>query len=82
MGANGANQLREIIDNLYDVLAIETISATQAKEFNDHKSSKIINNFISTIRNITPVITNDRVLHKDIEKISIYLRKIREDLFL
>ena len=82
MGANGANQLREIIDNLYDVLAIETISAAQAKEFNDHKSSKIINNFISTIRNITPVITNDRVLHKDIEKISIYLRKIREDLFL
>ena len=63
-------------------MTINSFSATQAKEFNDHKSSKIINNFISTIRNIIPVITNDRILHKDIEKISIYLRKIREDLFL
>jgi histidine ammonia-lyase len=74
MGANGANQLRDIINNLYDILAIEFIVAIQAKEFNSHKPSKKIKEFILKFREISPVINDDRVLYKDISKVSEFLR--------
>ena len=74
MGANGANQLREIVENLYDIFAIEAITAVQAKDFNKHEPSKVIKDFISQIRNCSAFISNDRVLHKDIKKISMYLK--------
>ena len=75
MGANGANQLREIINNLYDIFAIELITAIQAKEFNNHKISDLIDEFISSIRKIHPKISSDRVLHNDIIKVSKFLKK-------
>ena len=78
MGANGANQLRDIINNLYDIFAIEIITAIQAKEFNNHKTSDLINKFISSIRKIHPKITSDRIFHKDIVKVSKFLKKIQE----
>ena len=74
MGANGANQLRDIIDNLYDILAIELITASQAKEFNNYKSSKIIDEFIQDFRKLVPKITKDRVLSDDIKKTANYLK--------
>ena len=83
MGANGANQLRDIIDSLYDILAIELITASQAKEYNSYKSSNIINEFIDDFRKLVPKITNDRVLSDDIKKTANYLRdyKIEKLLF-
>ena len=77
MGANGANQLRDIINNLYDIFAIEIITAIQAKEFNNHKTSDLINEFISAIRKIHPKILSDRVYNKDIAKVSNFLKKNR-----
>ena len=83
MGANGANQLRDIIDSLYDILAIELITASQAKEYNSYKSSNIINEFIDDFRKLVSKITNDRVLSDDIKKTANYLRdyKIEKLLF-
>ena len=75
MGANGANQLRDIVENLYQILAIETIVSVQAKEFNNYKSSKTVNEFISAIRKIHPKISCDRVFHNDIAKVSKFLKK-------
>ena len=77
MGANGANQLRDIINNLYEIFAIELITAIQAKEFNNHKTSDLIDEFISTIRKIHPKISSDRVFHNDINKVSKFLKKNR-----
>ena len=57
MGANGANQLREICSNLYDILAVELISAAQAKDFNIIKSSKIISEFLKKLRVVSPKIS-------------------------
>ena len=74
MGANGANQLRDIINNLYSILAIELIVAIQAKEFNKHISSKKIKKFILKFREISPMINDDRILYKDISKVSKFLR--------
>ena len=83
MGANGANQLRDIINNLYNILAIEFIVAIQAKEFNSHKPSKKIKEFILKFREISPVINDDRVLYKDISNVSEFLRSelIMDKLF-
>ena len=75
MGANGANQLREIINNLYDIFAIEIITAVQAKEFNNHKSSILICEFIDEIRKIHPKISHDRIFHNDISRISKFIKK-------
>ena len=75
MGANGANQLRDIINNLYEIFAIEVITAIQAKEFNNHKTSDLINEFILAIRKIHPKISSDRVLYKDIDSVSKFLKK-------
>ena len=77
MGANGANQLRDIINNLYEIFAIELITAIQAKEFNNHKTSDLIDEFISTVRKIHPKISSDRVFHNDINKVSKFLKKNR-----
>ena len=82
MGANGANQLREIILNLYDILAIELITSTQAKEYIPNKSSGSIIKFINEFRKIVPKIKDDRVLHKDIKKATEFLKNRRvEKLF-
>jgi histidine ammonia-lyase len=83
MGANGANQLRDIINNLYNILAIELIVAIQAKEFNSHKPSKKIKEFILKFREISPVINDDRILYKDISKVSEFVRSelIMDPLF-
>ena len=77
MGANGANQLRDIISNLYDIFAIEIITAIQAKEFNNHKTSDLIKEFILAIRKIHPKILSDRAYNKDIAKVSNFLKKNR-----
>ena len=82
MGANGANQLKEIINNLYDIFSIETITAIQAKEFNNHRSSVLLNEFILEIRKIHPKISSDRIFHNDISVISKFIKEqSRVDLF-
>ena len=49
----------------------------QAKEFNNHKTSDLIDEFISTVRKIHPKILSDRVFHNDINKVSKFLKKNR-----
>lgn len=77
MGANGANQLRDICNNLFDILSVELISSAQAKVFNDHKSSKTVNKFIHELRKISPFISKDRVMYKEIKKVNLFLRKYK-----
>ena len=81
MGANGANQLINIIDNVYDVLSIELISACQAKEFNNHKTSNQVKKLIMEVRNLSKKVTKDRALHKDIKKITKFLRNKKDFIF-
>ena len=83
MGANGANQLREICSNLYDILAIELISAAQAKDFNIIKSSKIISEFLKKLRVISPKISNDKIMYVEIKKVNNFIKNYKiKNLFL
>ena len=83
MGANGANQLREICSNLYDILAIELISAAQAKDFNIIKSSKVISEFLKKLRVISPKISNDKIMFVEIKKVNKFIKNYKiKNLFL
>ena len=81
MGANGANQLSSIVTNVYDILSIELISACQAKEFNNHKTSNQIKSFMMEVRKLSKKVTKDRALYKDIKKISKFLKSQRHSIF-
>ena len=81
MGANGANQLLRIINNVYDILSIELISACQAKEFNNHKTSNQVKSLISEVRKLSKKIIKDRALYKDVKKISKFLKSQRNLIF-
>ena len=81
MGANGANQLLNIIDNVYDILSIELLSACQAKEFNNHKTSNEIKKLITQVRKFSKKIKKDRALYKDIKIISKFLKNQRDFIF-
>ena len=74
MGANGANQLRDIIENLYDILAIELITSAQAREYVSHKSSKTLTKYIKEFRKLVPKLKGDRIMFGDIRKASKFLK--------
>ena len=70
MGMNSANKLRQIIDNLHNILAIELLCVTQAinlaeiQEIISPKNQEIF----TKIRNMIPFLDKDRELSPDIEK--------------
>ena len=83
MGANAATKALRIMDNLERILAIELMNASQAIEYRRPlQSGDFIELFISAYREEVPLITEDRILHYDIEKTVSFLNsfQIEEDL--
>jgi len=73
MGANAATKCLQIVNNLERILAIELMNASQALSFRSPlKSSSTIENFIKSYRNEVPLVENDRVFAKDIEKTILF----------
>ena len=68
MGANAAVQAYQIIENVERILAIELLNASQALFFKTKNTSPFLKNFISSFRLEIPKVTEDRILHDDIEK--------------
>lgn len=69
MGANAATKCHRILDNLYTIIAIELLTASQALSFRAPlKSSSFIETFLGSFRKEVPLITEDRILHYDIQK--------------
>ncbi|MGK7388942.1 MAG: histidine ammonia-lyase [Candidatus Cyclobacteriaceae bacterium M2_1C_046] len=77
MGANAAVKCYQILQNLYRILAIELITATQALEFRRPlKSSPALEGFADNFRKEISFIENDRVLYVDLQKTEQFLREI------
>lgn len=77
MGANAATKAFKVVQNIYTILAIELLTATQALYFRRPlKTSPKLENFLETFRNKVSFIENDRVLHDDIEKAVRYLKEV------
>ena len=68
MGANAAIQAYQIIENLERILAIELLNASQALFFRNQKTSPFLAALLSSFRSEIPKVTEDRVLHNDIDK--------------
>ncbi|WP_375578935.1 histidine ammonia-lyase [Marivirga tractuosa] len=69
MGANAATKLYKVVENTYQVLAIELINASQAIKFRRPlKTSSHLEEIIRNFRQQVPLIEEDRILHKDIVK--------------
>ena len=80
MGANAATKCLQIVNNLERILAIELMNASQALSFRSPlKSSSTIENFIKSYRNEVPLVENDRVLAKDIEKTILFFDSLHID---
>ena len=75
MGTNAALIAKKIIDNSYQVLAIEMISILQAidyLEIKDRLSSYSLSKYMD-LRQIVPKFTEDTIKYKDIQNIEQYI---------
>lgn len=66
MGANGATQAYQVLENVERILAIELLTASQALFFRDQKTAPFLEAFVSSFRAEIPKVIQDRVLHNDI----------------
>ena len=81
MGANAATKTLKIVENLERILAIELLNASQALEFRRPlKSSEFIEMFIKSYREEVSFVSEDRILHYDIEKSIQFLSSFQIDL--
>ena len=80
MGANAATKCLQIVDNLERILAIELMNASQALSYRKPlQSSKFIESFITSYRNIVPLVEEDRILAFDIENTIAFLESLDID---
>lgn len=80
MGANAATKALKIMENLERILAIELMNASQAIEFRRPlQSSEFIESFLKLYREEVPLVTEDRILHYDIEKSVAFLNSFQMD---
>ena len=77
MGANAATKLYEIVENVYQVLAIELFTAAQALDFRrPDKSSLLIEKFIAEYRELVPFLHEDEQMHPHMLKTKEFLMTV------
>lgn len=77
MGTTGSRHASSIIQNSRRVLTIEAICAMQALEYKGvEKASPKIRQKWTLVNDIVPCLTEDRMFHKDMERLNDYLKEI------
>jgi histidine ammonia-lyase len=77
MGANAATKLHRVVENVYSILAIELLTASQALHFRRPlRSSAYLENLVDTFRQQIPFIKEDRLLHTDMVRAEAFLKHI------
>jgi histidine ammonia-lyase len=78
MGANAATKAYRVVNNLYSILAIELITASQALHFRRPlKTSPFLEEMVNNFRVQVPFIETDRLLHDDIINAERFLKGIK-----
>ncbi len=78
MGANAATKAYRVVNNLYSILAIELITASQALHFRrPMKTSPYLEEMVNNFRVQVPFIETDRLLHDDIINAEKFLKGIK-----
>jgi histidine ammonia-lyase len=71
MGMTAANKLKRVVDNTRNVLAIEAAAVAQALDFlTPLETSKLGKSAHTAIRSVCPSVDKDRVIYKDLARIS------------
>lgn len=77
MGANAAVKIYDIIHNIYRILAIELLTASQALEFRKPlRTSPYLEKIIDNFRSEVSFIENDRILYTDLHKTEQFLKDL------
>ena len=79
MGANGATKCKKVVDNIQTILAIELFTASQGLSFSNLKSSPFLESFITAFRKEVKLVKEDRVMHEDIMKSSLFINSLEID---
>ncbi|MFM8833386.1 MAG: histidine ammonia-lyase [Cytophagales bacterium] len=78
MGANAATKLYKVVQNVYGILAIELITASQALFFREPlKTSPPLQGWINNFRQVVPLIQEDRLLHNDMVNAEKFLKEVK-----
>lgn len=79
MGTNAAVICRKVIENAFEVLAIEAITIVQAIEYLDFqdKISSSTKELYDEIRKIIPAFSDDMVMYPYLEKVKQYLKETK-----
>ncbi|RAK21753.1 histidine ammonia-lyase [Flavobacterium aquaticum] len=81
MGANAATKTLRIVENVERILAIELLNGSQALEFRRPlKSSEFIEAFVKSYREEVSFVSEDRILHYDIEKSVSFLNSFQIEM--
>jgi histidine ammonia-lyase len=76
MGANAATKAYRVVNNLYSILGIELITASQAMHFRKPlKTSPVLEKLLDTFRLRVAFIEADRLLHEDMMKAEAFLKE-------
>ena len=78
MGCNAALMTRKVIDNSFDVLAVQTLALAQAIDFLKYNTrmSSFTHKFFDEVRALVPPIIEDKPRYNDIQVIRKYLIKL------
>jgi histidine ammonia-lyase len=78
MGCNAALMTRRVIDNSFDVLAIQALALAQAIDFLKYQTrmSSFTHKFFDDVRALVPAIVEDKPRYNDIQTIRKYLIKL------
>ncbi len=75
MGTNSAVITSKVIENSFEVLAIELITIVQAIDYLDQKGkiSSVTKKWYDDVRNIIPTFKEDQVMYPFVQKVKDYL---------
>jgi histidine ammonia-lyase len=78
MGTNAALLTQRVIDNSFDVLAVQLLALVQAIDYLkcQPRLSTATRNVYEEVRKISEVITDDKPRYTDIKKVSEYLNTL------
>lgn len=78
MGANSATKLYRVVNNVYSILAVEILTATQALEFRKPlKTSQTLMGWVNNFRQHVSFIETDRLLHNDLLISEKFLKEVK-----
>jgi len=80
MGANAATKLLQVVDNVYQVLAIELFTAAQALDFRrPMKSSPVVEHWMGSFRQVVPFLPADAQMQPHMQAAKHFLMEVEQE---